>query len=250
MLQLSVEIYNKVKETVNKLFQELGRDPMASELATELGWNYEDAEEWLLFILDSEDEQKTEEDFEIKIRYSFKNYEMEKARIRAGLLQEELAEKIGVGKATISTIESCRQYPTKERQKAIASVLNVSEERLFPEWLNVVADNIKEKKNRKIIPIKNISIEAPEVLLLESGDDLYKQAEQGLIKTRVREALNILTPKQKRIMELRLNGETLENIGKEIGVNRERIRQIEALSIEKLRCELEDEKDILLPEKE
>lgn len=62
--------------------------------------------------------------------------------------------------------------------------------------------------------------------------------------------LKLLTPQQRRVIELRfglLDGEpkTLEAIGKAYGITRERIRQIEAEAIERLRT-LIRAKDILL----
>jgi RNA polymerase primary sigma factor len=56
----------------------------------------------------------------------------------------------------------------------------------------------------------------------------------------VSEALADLTPREQRILRIRFGigstaDHTLEEIGKEFGVTRERIRQIEAKALEKLR---------------
>jgi len=61
-----------------------------------------------------------------------------------------------------------------------------------------------------------------------------------ILGEQIREILNELTPKERKILEMR-NGlddginHTLEEVGKEFGVTRERIRQIEAKALEKIR---------------
>ena len=61
-----------------------------------------------------------------------------------------------------------------------------------------------------------------------------------LLKEQVEEVLNTLTDRERRVLELRfglLDGRsrTLEEVGRDFGVTRERIRQIEAKALRKLR---------------
>jgi RNA polymerase primary sigma factor len=70
--------------------------------------------------------------------------------------------------------------------------------------------------------------------------NLEAAAEHGLLREQVRDALLSLTPRERRVIERRygLEGDTeatLTAIGREIGVTRERIRQIEASALRKLR---------------
>jgi RNA polymerase primary sigma factor len=65
-------------------------------------------------------------------------------------------------------------------------------------------------------------------------------ATKQLLKELIDEVLNTLLPREKRILQLRFGlddgrSRTLEEVGKEFGVTRERIRQIEAHAIRKLR---------------
>jgi RNA polymerase primary sigma factor len=65
-------------------------------------------------------------------------------------------------------------------------------------------------------------------------------ATKQLLKELIEQVLNTLLPREKRILQLRFgldNGRsrTLEEVGKEFGVTRERIRQIEAKAIRRLR---------------
>ena len=66
------------------------------------------------------------------------------------------------------------------------------------------------------------------------------QATQALLKDHIREMLSTLSPREAKVLEYRFGLEdgkqrTLEEVGREFGVTRERIRQIEAKAIRKLR---------------
>lgn len=66
------------------------------------------------------------------------------------------------------------------------------------------------------------------------------QAARNLLKDRLEEISSDLTPREKKILALRFGLETgithtLEEVGKEFGVTRERIRQIQAKALEKIR---------------
>ena len=67
-----------------------------------------------------------------------------------------------------------------------------------------------------------------------------KVASYTLLKEQLNEVLNTLTYREKRVLELRFgiatgHPHTLEEVGKEFGVTRERIRQIEAKALRKLK---------------
>ena len=67
-----------------------------------------------------------------------------------------------------------------------------------------------------------------------------EQATRELLKDHLDEVLDTLSPREKRVLQLRFGLEdgkqrTLEEVGKEFGVTRERIRQIEAKAVRKLK---------------
>lgn len=67
-----------------------------------------------------------------------------------------------------------------------------------------------------------------------------QQASAALLKEHIAEVFSTLTPREAKVLEYRFGLEdgkqrTLEEVGKEFGVTRERIRQIEAKAIRKLR---------------
>ena len=66
------------------------------------------------------------------------------------------------------------------------------------------------------------------------------EAARTLLKERLKEILIDLTPREQKILAMRFGLEdgvthTLEEVGKEFGVTRERIRQIEAKSLDRIR---------------
>lgn len=67
-----------------------------------------------------------------------------------------------------------------------------------------------------------------------------EQTNMNLLKENLAEMLDFLTPRERKIIKMRFGLEggdvhTLEEVGKEFGVTRERIRQIEAKTLEKLK---------------
>ena len=65
-------------------------------------------------------------------------------------------------------------------------------------------------------------------------------ASQTLLKEQLADVLKTLTPREEKVLRLRFGLEdgrprTLEEVGKEFNVTRERIRQIEAKALRKLR---------------
>jgi RNA polymerase primary sigma factor len=72
------------------------------------------------------------------------------------------------------------------------------------------------------------------------GSSPEETASQSLLKDEVRRALDCLSPKERRVLELRFGlldqrPRTLEEVGKEFQLTRERIRQIEIQALRKLR---------------
>ncbi|PWB61174.1 MAG: RNA polymerase sigma factor RpoD, partial [Bradyrhizobiaceae bacterium] len=74
------------------------------------------------------------------------------------------------------------------------------------------------------------------------GVDPHAAVEANALREHVVEALSGLTPREERILRMRfgiggMSEHTLEEVGKTFGVTRERIRQIEAKALEKLRSQ-------------
>ena len=114
------------------------------------------------------------------------------------------------------------------------------------------AMDVTDDKVRQVLDVSRhpISLEAP---VGQDGDALLgdfieddsmphplELASQELLKTQICDALSKLTERERKIIVLRFGLEdgrfrTLEEVGREFGITRERIRQIEAKALRKLR---------------
>ncbi len=115
-----------------------------------------------------------------------------------------------------------------------------------------------EKVNH-ILKIKQdiVSLEAPvgeeeestlgDFIQDEDAKTPLEAATDQLLKEQVSEMLDLLTPREQKILRMRFGlddgrSHTLEEVGQEFGVTRERIRQIEAKALAKLRKHRESKK--------
>ena len=121
-----------------------------------------------------------------------------------------------------------------------------------PEEISAKLDGISPQKVREIqkIALEPVSLETPVGSEEDShlgdfiedkeamGPDEY--AESQLLKDEINEILGDLTEREEKVLRLRFglddgHTRTLEEVGKEFNVTRERVRQIEAKAIRKLR---------------
>jgi len=118
-----------------------------------------------------------------------------------------------------------------------------------------IASEMKEsiEKINQIMKIsqETVSLEAPvgddeedsilgEFIEDEKGIMPHKEAARKLLRDQIKEILADLAPREQKIISMRFGLEdgithTLEEVGQEFGVTRERIRQIEAKALEKIR---------------
>lgn len=118
---------------------------------------------------------------------------------------------------------------------------------------------IEVEKVQHILKIsqETVSLEAPvgeeedsrlgDFILDEDTQSPEESAASQLMKENIREVLDSLTPREQKILKMRFGIDsgkthTLEEVGSEFGVTRERIRQIEAKALTKLRKKKESKK--------
>ena len=142
--------------------------------------------------------------------------------------------------------------------ETINKVIRVSRQLLQELGHDPSAEEIAEEMNMPVDKVRDILKIAQEPVSLETpigeeedshladfipDEDASEPAEAAsfsLLKEQLMEVLNTLTPREEKVLRLRFGLEdgrtrTLEEVGKEFNVTRERIRQIEAKALRKLR---------------
>ena len=181
-------------------------------------------------------------DFSLGIKHQLFNNEVRKRRVERGLTQKELSNNCGIGESTIGHIETLRKYPTMKQAKSIAQALSSTVEELFPKWI----EEFKHKKTSVVTEhfVSERILEHPELKMLpaEAGniDEVIDSVDAEIMSVKIDSVLNTLKPREKKVLELRFGlkdekTHTYEEVGKEFGVTRERIRQIEAKALRKLK---------------
>ena len=112
-----------------------------------------------------------------------------------------------------------------EEISKVSHIINISQETISLET-NVGEDEEDSTLEDFIEDVKNITPD--------------RQAALQLLKDYVKEVISQLSPREQKILEMRFGltdnvAHTLEEVGKEFDVTRERIRQIEAKALEKIR---------------
>jgi RNA polymerase sigma factor (sigma-70 family) len=167
------------------------------------------------------------------------NGKMRDARKTKGLSQEQLADMLGMNIAYLQKIEGIRAFPTESQALQISDILGVDAEILFPKWMK--NNTIKGRSNfNYYMDMEQKAFESREVLELTAPTTEIDLVEQEDLRRVLNEVLNTLNPREKKIIEMRFGlknekPKTLEEVSKEFGVTRDRIRQIEARALRKLR---------------
>jgi len=157
-----------------------------------------------------------------------------------------IADQAKTIRIPVHMVETINKYKKTERQ------LEQKLERTpTPEEVAKVME-IDVEKARGIVKIsqKTTSLETPvgkeedtrlkEFIEDETTLSPFETASRELLKGHIDEVLGSLNPRERKVLELRFGlidgrNRTLEEVGREFGVTRERIRQIEAKALRKLR---------------
>lgn len=202
-----VEVINRLSRVSRELVQGLGREPSHEEVALMMGFFDE--------ILEID------------------------------LIEEVLAQSARLGKAPPRDVT-----PEIRRDLILGSgILSVPAELPYPLRDQVEAASSRVQEAVKVAR-QPVSLEAPigeeednhlgDLLPDSSSPAPVEIATQKLLQEQVENVLASLTNRERRVLQLRFglddgHPRTLEEVGKEFGVTRERIRQIEAKALRKLR---------------
>ncbi len=158
-----------------------------------------------------------------------------------------LADQARTIRIPVHMVETISKY-TKIRRRLLQ---DLGREPLAEEIASEMGIEVAKVYHIKKISQDTVSLETPvgdsddDSVLSEFIEDKKtilpsEEAARGLLKERLQEILVDLTPREQKILGMRfgLNDgvtHTLEEVGQEFGVTRERIRQIEAKSLTKIR---------------
>lgn len=175
-------------------------------------------------------------------------------RVRNGYLQQaanqlgsvrELAKHLGLNYSYLVALVNMRQYPSQNARRSakwrdigdkLLVLVNATLDEIFPFELNDLAARPLKFAVIKAVPTVSLQ-EVTRALLPPAQEvEIFKQE---LSKT-IEQALTTLTPRHAEVLKLRFgidgNQEhTIEEVGRQIGVSRERARQIEQNALRKLR---------------
>jgi len=142
------------------------------------------------------------------------------------------------------------QRPVGEKRVVAAIDQNAEREPTQEEIARAM--DVPDDKVRQVLDVSRhpVSLEAPvgqdgdaflgDFIEDETMPQPIELASQELLKSQIGDALDKLTDRERKIIVLRFGLEdgrfrTLEEVGREFGITRERIRQIEAKALRKLR---------------
>lgn len=165
-----------------------------------------------------------------------------------------LADQARTIRIPVHMVETISKYAQVKRRL----IQDLGREPLPEEIAAEMGETVEKVRHIIKISQETVSLESPvgdddeesslsEFVRDEKTVSPEQSAGRKLLKNRLKDILCDLTPREKRILELRFGlkdgiTHTLEEVGRQFGVTRERIRQIEAKSLERIRQHEKSEK--------
>jgi len=166
-----------------------------------------------------------------------------------------LADQSRTIRIPVHMVETISKYTQIKR----LLLQNLGREPLPEEIASEMGETVEKIRHIIKISQETISLEMPvgddneesslgEFVKDEKTVSPNQAAARKLLQKRLNDILVDLSPREQKILEMRFGlkdgiTHTLEEVGKEFGVTRERIRQIEAKAVERLRKRFKDRKD-------
>ena len=127
----------------------------------------------------------------------------------------------------------------------LADAVNMLPDDLFNERQKIISlgknTSSKDITESEMIAIAEQYVQDDRLEDLQDNSAVREIAEEQVTKLLNNEIFNVLPTRQREVLEMRFGfdgspGRTLEEIGLKLGVHRERVRQIEAKALRRLRC--------------
>jgi len=187
---------------------------------------------------DNGDKVAGPDEFRVGMKVRLFNWSLDRAIRAKGWKRIEAAKACGVSLHTLFWWLSFKSYPREHKRMEVSIVLGVPEDIIFPEAI----EGFRITKQPE--PVSFGKEEAVALGLCSQEVDPEQVAIQASLQDSLQdslqEAMQGLREREKLVLRLRfgLDGEesrTLEAVGAVLGVHRERIRQIEAKALRKMR---------------
>ena len=185
-------------------------------------------------MMDPKELVEVPEEFRVGMKVRVFNWSLDRAIRAKGWKRKEAAKACGVSLSTLGCWLTFKSYPKEHKRMEVSIALGVPEEVIFPEGIEGFRIHSQPE------PVSFGKEEAMALGLCSQEVDPEQVAIQASLQEALQEAMQGLREREKLVLKLRfgLEGEeamTLADIGTAFGVHRERIRQIEAKAIRKLR---------------
>lgn len=183
------------------------------------------------------DNQSANETFEVGIKQTLYHKQLRKMREALNMSQPEFAEAVDMSLPLYRQIELLQRFPSEAQAEMIASYLDVDTRWLFPEWSASITDIARQYPREGSVTITPLMLASPEVLKLETEHSPEEAADRGILSERVAKFLEVINPRQQKIVRMRFGispyekTHTLEEVAQEFGCTRERVRQLEAKAL-------------------
>ena len=174
--------------------------------------------------------------FTIALKIKGKNGVLQKFIDEVGWTQSDFARAIGTNAGTVGHWFNMEALPGPQHMEKICKLLKQLPEDIFPEFLQN-PDFLKQKKtwtlyrevDLEFLPFNKV----PEIAYTPEYDSFD-------VTDRIKAVLCTLTPRQETVLRMRFGIDfdkehTLEEIGHHLNIHKERVRQIEARALRKLK---------------
>lgn len=185
---------------------------------------------------------KNKSEWELGRKVSYFNGSLKKLRLEKGLTQKQLADAVGLSTHMVHRYEVMRNIPTEKTAKKIAEFLGVNVEKIFPEYLNMLREQIPKNEIKYAhLSTKALEDYSERMLLLQAENSNPENVMMnGDIHKKLTDAFHKLSDREQKILYMyfgldNTRTHTCEEIGAEFALSAGRVQQIKEKALRKIR---------------